>query len=653
MTAVSFPISLMMLALGQVVLGSVIVVVIIPYVIFPRISVEPSDEWMARVSFMLLWLILAGYTLAASKLLGAVALLVMAALTGWLSRRRSQSRYELRGSTQARASFYDFLSRQMRWNRQQSSGTKMSGWWSPLPSTPGPYIWTLLVLGILLVAGWMRFAPNWHHAGLFFSDAYETVQWVKGIDLGSLFPTGIYPMGYYLVMADIQLLTHANPILFVKFFGALIGTLLTGSVMWSTYRFSGRAVPALVAGAIYGLMPHLLPYYGVRQLAAEGQEFGNMLVLPLAWLVFQAWVTKTRGYVFASSALLAVIGLTHPIALFNAVLAAIAATIGGWLVAGISGRVFKLFLWLVPLAAVISVIPLVVPYALGVPLLSSGVGFLMATGASVSSNPAVILPPVPLMVWIALAGILSLFVTKLLWYDELWEMGLPATAFLLLAFAEGVMQLPRVGISSAVLITRGGEFLALTEVFGIGLGVAGLQEAVERIGVPRSWAAGGALVGAMLSLGLMLKRDVPRPFVGYTMDSDALTRQFVRIDESFPRFSWVAVAHNGYALALNQGYQYEPSFWTAHVSPVSKWPKFHGLSRTPYPVSQRYIFLFVPSHMTLPAGYQPLLSQDYQQKKVLLNWIKEWTRLHGPLSVFYKGPDLTIYQLTNTKNPAL
>lgn len=640
----------MILVLFQVIGGSLIVLVGLPAIMFPRLEIDDQDQWMGRAALMLAWLMVVGYVLASIRFFSAVALLVLVAATTWIVRRRARSRYELSGGALVGASLYDFLSHTFSWRRTAAdqaetfSRSLPNGW---LPRRPGTYVWMSLTFLVLGVAAWMRIGPNWNHAGMYFSDAYETLQWVKGIIDSSLFPNGIYPMGYYIVMAEIKSLMHANGIMFVKFFGGFVGMLLTGSVMWSTYRFSGRAVPALAAGTIYGLLPHLMPYTGVRQIAAEGQEFGNMLVLPVAWLVFQSWVTKKPGYVLAASALLTAIGLTHPLALLNAALAAIAATVGGWAVSGISGPILKRYLWMVPTAAVVVIAPLLIAYLAGVPLISTGVNFVNTSGGPVH-------PAIALMVWVALGGIFILFVTKLLWYDDLWEMGLPATAFLILGLAEAVVQLPRIGINTAALTLRAGEFLALAEAFSIGMGVAGVQEALERLGVRRSLAASGVLAASALSLGFLLQRVPPAPFTAYTLSPADFIVEYVRIEETLPRYSWLSVDYNGYALALNDAYQYNPDFWTAHVSPNTRWPRFHGLSAKPYPVSQRYVFFFVLHHVPSSdflSGKTPFYSQRFPENNLTRRWVKAWESRFGPMPIYYQSRDLTIYRLTNPSIP--
>ncbi len=651
----SYSIPLMLLTLGQVVGGSLVVFLAIPALVLPRFPIDSRDVWVVRLAFMVLGLMVLGYFLAWFHLFSGVALLVFMGLTAWLVHRRKASRFELGSGSQASASFYDWLAGAFRKRGVarpfQTDGRAFARAWR---ASPLNVVWAALVLGVLLVSGWMRFDANWHHAALFFSDAYETVAWVKGIQVGTLFPNGLYPMGYYILMAVLDALTHANVIVFIKFFGAFVGTLLTGSVMWSTYRFSGRIVPALVAGTIYGLLPHLLPYDAVRQLAAEGQELGNIMVLPIAWLVFWAWVTKKSGYVLGSAALLAVVGLTHPVALLNAALAAVAATFGAWMVTGISGPIFRMYTGAIGAAALISIAPLGIGYLMGLRLMSGAATFLNENASSIPSAGLSALPAIPVMVWVSLGAIGALFIVKLLWYDDLWEMGLPATALLLLIFSEGIVQLPRLGIHSAVFASRGGEFVALVETFSIGLGVAAIQETGERLGMKRTLAALSSLAVATFCLGFLLKRVPPKPFMSYSMNSDVFVAEMVRIDQEYPRLSWLAVANGAYALAVNQGYQYNPGFWVRHVSPRSSWPKYHGTGHKSFAVSQRYIFLFDPTHISLSSSVpfrSAYLSQDRQQQKLLSDWIRAWTAIHGPMPIFFKNRQLTVYRLTNRKNP--
>lgn len=648
--AMSFPISLMIITLIEVAAATGLVFGVVPRLIFPRIAIDRRDEWLVLVALMMVWVMVLGYLLSVIHLFTAIAWLVLMAATAWILRRKKNSRYVLGAEGQVSATIYDSLSNHdtgRSWWRRWLEGVIPRRHREPRGTLF--YVLGGTALLIMGIAAWMRFDANWQHAALFFSDAYETVSWVKGIAHGVLFPNGIYPQGYYLVTATLETLAHANAVVFIKFFGALIGTLLTASVMWSTYRFSGRMVPALVAGALYGIVPALLPDTAVRQIAAEGQELGNLLVLPIAWLVFQAWVTKKPAYVLGASVAMAAVALTHPIALFNAVLAAFAATFGGWMVAGISLPILKRFLWMIPSAATLAVLPLGIGLAAGKPLLASGVTFLTESAAVASRQSTLIMPSISIMVWVSLAAIVCLFVTKLLWYDEIWEMGLPATAFLLLVFAEAVVQLPRVGITFAPLVTRAGEFLALVEALSVGLGVAGLQEAVERVGVERPQAAVGAFLASLLVVGTIIDKHPPRPLTAYTMNSDTYVAELVHLGTSLPKFSWDAVAYNGFALAVYQGYQYNPSVWVSHVSPRYAWPHWKNPGDAPFSMSQHNVFLFVSRHLDLGnvPGRAQILKQDQAQNTDLIRWIHAWEKIHGAMPIYFQNQQMTVYQLTN------
>jgi hypothetical protein len=303
---------------------------------------------------------------------------------------------------------------------------------------------------------------------------------------------------------------------------------------------------------------------------------------------------------------------------------------------------------MVPTAAVTAIAPLAIAYLVGIPLLGTALPFLAAKTLGAA------LPAITPLVWIALAGILVIFITKLLWYDHLYEMGIPGTAFLLLVFAEGIVQLPRFGFHSLVLAQRAGAFLALVEAFGIGLGVAGIQEAAERLGVQRSAAALGTLVATVACSVTLAYRWPLRPLQGYTMSSDTEVAEIVHIETTLPNFSWDLVANNDYAFALGQGYQYDPSYWIAHVNPRYAWPHWHTPGSKPYSLDQRYIFFFVSHRLTMPdvPGRLALLRSDRQQEALLRHWINNWTKRHGPMPIYFHNPDLTVYWLRNPSNPA-
>jgi hypothetical protein len=124
---------------------------------------------------------------------------------------------------------------------------------------------------------------------------------------------------------------------------------------------------------------------------------------------------------------------------------------------------------------------------------------------------------------------------------------------------------------------------------------------------------------------------------------------------AFPRYSWVAVGYNAYALALNEGYQYDPSFWIAHVNPSRRWPYYSGLSAKPYPVSQRYIFFFVDKRNDFVGnvpGRAYLIAQYNAQTQMTVHWIQQWSKRFGPMPIYFQNAQLTVYWLKNLANPA-
>ena len=123
----------------------------------------------------------------------------------------------------------------------------------------------------------------------------------------------------------------------------------------------------------------------------------------------------------------------------------------------------------------------------------------------------------------------------------------------------------------------------------------------------------------------------------------------MHLGTNLPKFSWDAVAYNGYALALYQGYQYNPSVWASHVSPRYTWPHWTNAGSAPFSMSQHDVFFFVSHHLTLGniPDRRQILKQDQTQNADLIHWIRAWEKIHGAMPIYFQNPQLTVYQLVN------
>lgn len=503
----------------------------------------------------------------------------------------------------------------------------------------------LMAAAVAAVAAWMRLWQNWAHAALPYSDAYVLLAWMKDIQLDRLFPNGIYPWGYLVIMADLDRLGFADPVIFFKFIGPAVGVAMVLSLGYAAYRFSGRPAPAIVAMLCYGTLTFLFPYTVDRQAASLAQEFGSVFVLPTAYFAYRSWLEPDHtGWRWVVVSLLAVEGLVHPIPLLNGALAATAGTLGGWMAAGINRRALGWYLKWVPLTAILVALPIVLPRALGIPLYGSSAAFLVSTTAS---SP----PPLTMVAEVAAGACLALFLFQWLRRRDGALIAVPLVVLMLLAAALLVQQLPRWGIDSALLSQRSGNLVAFAEALGLAMAWWLLEELV-------CWCVGegrGAWISLLAAAALVVsawRAFPPVPLRPYSMTSDAYVAAYEKIITTQPADSWLAVSNNfGYPFALGQGFQMDVPLFVSHVAANRSGQLLFyapGGGHAPYPLGQAETFLFINRRFHLaPLGATGQLYRriDRRDSALLGAWLRIWEAHHGTARVFFTSPELTVYEL--------
>lgn len=645
----ALPLPLLLDTLASLLLTAVVVLSWWPktaLVQFPEL--DPLDRLVANVTRMVLFLIVVGYLLTALDAFSWIALAAALVLLRLVARPHPEQMEVIGANTRWSARLLSELNdlaltpvrlwhslRRLRLRREAKPGRRS---WHAAAAA-------LVTLAVVAVAAWMRFWQNWTHAALPYSDAYVLLAWMKDIQLGHLFPNGIYPWGYLLVMAGLDRLGLADPVTFDKLFGPAVGVAMVLTLGYTAYRLSGRAAPGIVAMLCYGTLTFLFPYTVDRQAASLAQEFGSVFALPTAYFAYRSWIDPEHaGWRWMVVSLLAVAGLVHPIPLLNAALAAVAGTLGGWMAAGVDRRALLWYLKWVPLTALLVALPIVLPRALGIPLYGSSAAFLVAGSASLA-------PPVSRIAAVAAGGCLLLFLFQLLRRRDGSLVAVPLVALMLLGSSLLVQQLPRLGIHSALLSQRSGNLVAFSEA----LGLAMVWWLVEEL---LCWLV-GEHKGAWLSLTAVLILSLaawhtfpPQPLGPYSMTSDAYVLAYEKIVTSQTPDSWLAVSNNfGYAFALGQGFQMDVPVFVSHVSPTITGSALRyapGGGRPPYLLGQAETFLFVNQHFHLaPLGAtgRLYLAIDRRDTASLKSWLRAWRLHHLAPSVFFSSPELTVYEL--------
>ncbi|MHB1980258.1 MAG: hypothetical protein ACYCOS_00880 [Sulfobacillus sp.] len=634
---------------SMIAVGALVLIWWPTYVLVQFSEMDGIDRLASNATRMVLFLIVIGYLLTAVQVLSwmslaaALVLLRLGVPRPLASAEGSVTNTKLSGRLMAELNELAALPARL-WRRgprrSAEAGGKRRGRWSWYAAVA-----TAGTAAVVAVATWMRFWQNWAHAALPYSDAYVLLAWMKDIQLGRLFPDGIYPKGYLLVMAEWSQLSATNPVVLEKFFGPAVGVAMVLTAGYTAYRFSGKVAPGIIAMLCYGSLTFLFPYTVDRQAASLAQEFGSVFALPTAYFVYQSWTHPSqRGWRWTAISLLAVAGLVHPIPLLNAAIAAVAGTLGGWMAAGIDRRLLGWYLKWVPLTAVLVALPIVLPRALGIPLYGSSAAFLV-------SSAAVPAPPLTTVAAVAAGACAALFLLHLLRRRDGAVIAVPLVALIALAGALLIQQLPRFGLQSALLSQRSGNFVAFTEALGLAMAWWLLEEMVAWVTSSRRAAWISLVLAIAVSIGAW-RTFPPRPLTPYSMTSDAFVAAYVDIAVSQPANSWLAVSNDlGYSFALGQGFQMDAPLFVSHVPPTiaAAWPRYAPGGGAPsYPIGQREIFLFVNHRYhvaNLGTAGLAYARADRQDTLLIERWLRAWEAHHAAPKVFFSSPQLTVYEL--------
>lgn len=610
-------------------------------------AVSRTDMALGNAAQMLVVLILAGYTLAAAQIFNWLTLALAVALLRLARSVEHGTAYDLRPGSMLAARVLEELDRVGGWPERLLTHFR-HGRTTKVPRrrlAPVALLALLALAIVFAVATWMRLAVPFAHAAMPYSDAPVTLGWSQAVQQQQLFPEGIYPEGYYVLIADLIRFAAANPVVGIKFFGPLVGVLLVASVGFSTYRLTGRLPAALVAMAAYGTVPYLLPYDYLRQVGPDAQEFGNALVLPTLWFVYASWVRPEAFWRIAGLALLTAVALIHPVAALNAGWAAVAATVAAWVTHGVPRAGLAWYRHWLPRALLLASLPLTIGMALGIPLNTSGVQFLVSSASQGASQ-------LPLLAKIALLSPLALLAVRLAGRlghrQDAGDPGLPIAALLTLLGALAIQAAPSLGLRSAVLLDRAGEFVALGEVVCLGMGVAAVQELLALLHARTSeWVT---LLGASSLVAYAWLLFPPVPFnalQNYRWIPDDFVAASVRIATSFPHNSWLIVADNdGFDYSYGQGFSMNGTDLLAHVVATTRWPVYSTAGQSSYQLPEDHIFFFVDKRIVASPAYRGLAVPERRtQQRAIRAWLSTWEAHHGQLPVYFQGPDLTVYEL--------
>jgi len=468
-----------------------------------------------------------------------------------------------------------------------------------------------------------------------------------------LYHDGIYPHGFHIILSALRKISAIDPVLVLKFAGPLASLLTVAGAWYCATRLTKSPTAGLVAAFVLGLLPRALPLDYARQASTNSQEFGMAFVLPVVVFLSRYLDEGDRLDLTTAGAGLAVTGLVHPLP----ALAAAAYTgccLGAHAICGsLDRRRARRVIWAGLLAASLSMAPIVAGLLCGIPIHQSSLAFALSGENAVGQR----MTPVALAGVCCAAGGMVIALFRHARGGSRWDTGVrqvgplkDALVCLLLTLTSlALWQAPRLGLSSLVLSTRGGESGSLGIALGISAGVGSLS--------PDSPARRGAgrLVAALvlLGLGVLAWKAGVQPAGAYRMQSDAWVDQYLRIATTTPPHEWMIVGGaEGYALALGVGWHMSLQDFLATYDPAAMPPSRKGdqPDAPVLPVARVFLFLeknvFRPSPgapgSSLPA-FEAGIERAGELAARLDAWIRAYAERHRNISLYFSDHDLEVW----------
>jgi len=174
----------------------------------------------------------------------------------------------------------------------------------------------ILFGAILLYSAALRYADVFRSPAFGYSDPYSHLLWMKELESGVLYPSGIlqyYPKGFHAFLAVLHGLTGLDEAVAVRLTGPLVGVLLVLAVYYAARKLTENGEAALIGMFIFGTFIQVIPlldryfengilklpwgsisHWFTRQTAALPEEFGLVFLMPALFSAYSYLIERSR-----------------------------------------------------------------------------------------------------------------------------------------------------------------------------------------------------------------------------------------------------------------------------------------------------------------------------------------------------------------------
>jgi hypothetical protein len=607
------------------------------FIVAPRLIFVYNDEDITESLVMnfvklVFWTVALGYVLVWSRLFELItilAIMAVAAVYKFYKRRISQGEKTNAISDDVQILVINHV------ERVESIEGKLLVWWEKrmdrfryMISLYFGDIWVftnaLLLILVFSYSAYLSFYDSFCYVSLPDSEGFITLARTKYLEHRLMFYDGIYPQGFYLLLAVIRKFAQIDPMYVVKFSVPAFGLITCFSMYFFVSRISGCSAAGIIPAVVFGwLGTHFLGEYAL--VGSTIVPWASVMLAFMTMYLFYKYTENCEKRYFLSAALGAgAVGLIHPFGFVFLVLGVITLSM-----AILLSDFVKSILKVLKMAGMVAAAGLIAATPAGVGMLT-GSWFSNAALEVIANTPFKAFNP-GLYDYGALAGLgltlLHAFVSirnRSGFAAKIWVFSLGTSVFCLTYFSWWLGN--GYAAAGALLLWR----IMIPVLIGFGAGV--VFSAFNRILKTKNL---GHVICAVICTAMVVFYP-QKPSLAPRGEINTLVEQYLKIRTVYRPTQWVMVSRGeGFALAYGSGYHILPDEFVEKFSPFqSKLTDSSGpLSKT---LSANYIFVFnEKTDKASAAGTREKID----------DWLEKYKNYHNNITLYYSDDDFDIWKI--------
>jgi len=508
-------------------------------------------------------------------------------------------------------------------------------------------LWNLLLIIMLSLTAALRLRPVFINASSFSIESYKTLEYIKNLELKTLFPDNqILPKGLHAMIDLFFQFGRIDPALVVHVFGALISVFLALTIFYLILRFTGNRVAAIIGASVYGVFGKLLPINILQQVEANGLIL-SVVFLVLGLFFLQEYVlNKNKTYLAIALSGMMCVFFTNWFSLAMFFLAVLPLTVA--YIVFFHKKIFTVslhVLFLLIPAFLTLLIFLLYQNIQGDLLLAESIKTIFTDSAFFRFSQVNMNYP---DMYFALFNLGLVLV--LIFYAFLLKNKAQALTYFFLSFNLLMLlflwQTQLFGIPDIFNKSQVGFLLSIYSCISIGviLHFILFEQLGKKIllihGFERRFVVYGMLVFLVLTEILILVKTPAIAEFSYTTEPEGYARQVYAIQQDVEKYSWTAVSHYGAKYRIqNYGRFMDYLYFLKYHNPKT----FNRGDSDEFPT--KYLFIFTEKNARESGIDTELLPNIKGLNARVIRWCREYQKHNADMDIYYEDREVRIYRI--------